>query len=246
MITVNADLRYAKIISGLFIERPNRFVAGVLLDGREEWVHVKNTGRCREILIPGTKVYLEESGNAKRKYRYSLVAAYKGDCLINIDSQAPNAVVKKALMTNRIIEIPGIRLVRPEVSFACSRFDFYYETADQKGFIEVKGVTLERDGTALFPDAPTQRGARHLRELISATKQGYHCAVIFLIQLNGAGSFRPNRETDGEFALAVHEAALAGVKILAYDCKVRPGELVLQKQVRVQDIYESSAPAQSF
>jgi sugar fermentation stimulation protein len=231
---MNPDLKYSNITPGLFIERPNRFVAKVLIDGGEEWVHVKNTGRCREILVPGTRIYLEQSANPDRKYRYSLIAAHKGNCLINIDSQAPNAVVKNALQHNRIIEIPGIQTVRPEASFASSRFDFYYETADREGFIEVKGVTLERGGVALFPDAPTQRGTKHLRELIIATKRGFHCAVIFLIQLSGVSCFRPNRETDAEFASAVQEAAWAGVKILAYDCKVTAGELFLKQQVGVE------------
>ncbi|MGE5582982.1 MAG: DNA/RNA nuclease SfsA [Bacillota bacterium] len=227
------DLKYTKVIEGIFLERPNRFVARVLICGKEERVHVKNTGRCREILLPGAKVYLEERSNPNCKLRYSLIAALKGDCLINIDSQAPNAVVKSALMRNKISAIPDLQVLHPEINFASSRFDFYYETNSQKGFIEVKGVTLEKDGIALFPDAPTERGTRHLRELILATYQGYRCAVIFLIQLGGVDYFRPNREMDGEFALAVEEAAAAGVKILAYECKVSPGELVLTNQIRV-------------
>ncbi|HYH03773.1 MAG TPA: DNA/RNA nuclease SfsA [Bacillota bacterium] len=228
-----ADLKYSQIVEAVFLERPNRFVAKVILDGGKEWVHVKNTGRCGEILIPGTKVYLEESANPKRKMRYSLVAAYKGDCLINIDSQAPNRVVGSALRNNKIIEIPNIEFLKPEVTFGRSRFDFYYETRDNKGFIEVKGVTLERDGIALFPDAPTERGTRHLEELVLATQAGYRCAVVFLVQLAGVSYFCPNRETDAKFAEAVAAAEAAGVRTLAYGCRVTPEELTLTNQIRV-------------
>ncbi len=227
------DLEYLKVVAGVFLERPNRFVAKVTLNGREEWVHVKNTGRCREILLPGTEIFLEESSNPRRKMRYSLIAAYKGDYLINIDSQAPNLAVKSALKKNKIIEIPDITLLHPEVTFARSRFDFYYEQSTAKGFIEVKGVTLERDGVALFPDAPTERGTRHLQELILATRKGYRCAVLFVVQLEGVSYFRPNWEMDEKFARAVQEAAQAGVRILAYECMVTPEKLALTNQIKV-------------
>lgn len=227
------DLQYANITEAIFVERPNRFVAKVILNGAIEAVHVKNTGRCREILIPGTKVFLEKSFNPKRKMEYSLVAVYKGDCLINIDSQAPNKVVRQALKKHKIKEFSEINLLQPEVTYSGSRFDFYYESPDRKGFIEVKGVTLEQDGIALFPDAPTQRGSRHLQELIVATQAGFQCAVIFLVQLSGVSCFRPNRETDREFARAVEAAIMGGVRVLAYECRVTPKTLNLTKAIPV-------------
>ena len=166
-------MKYTPIKSAVFISRPNRFISHVLIDGKDEIVHVKNTGRCREILQEGISVILEEASNANRKTKYSLIAAYKGDVLINIDSQVPNMVVYEAIKDEKLKEFQKITKLSREVTFGNSRFDLYYECGEQKGFIEVKGVTLETDGVAMFPDAPTERGSKHVYEMIKAVEQGY-------------------------------------------------------------------------
>lgn len=159
-------MKYNNIYEGIFLERPNRFIANVLIDGKKEKVHVKNTGRCKEILIKGTKVYLEKSNNPNRKTKYSLISAYKGNQLINIDSQVPNKVVFDAVQSNKIEGLNNIKVLKREVTFGNSRFDLYFEKDNEKGFIEVKGVTLEDNGLSLFPDAPTERGTKHIKEMI--------------------------------------------------------------------------------
>ena len=224
-------MKYENIKKGLFQSRPNRFVAYVTIDGREERVHVKNTGRCKELLLPQSTVFLEESQNKNRKTKYSLVAVYKGERLVNMDSQAPNAVVEEALKKGRITEIGIPSFVKREVTFGHSRCDSYYDKGDAKGFIEVKGVTLEENGAALFPDAPTQRGTKHIYELIQAKKEGYQANILFLIQMQGVLSMKPHQKRDEAFAKALKQAQKQGVCILAYDCMVKQNSIDLAKAV---------------
>ena len=222
-------MHYRNIHKARFIARPNRFIAKVELDGIEETVHVKNTGRCRELLVPGCTVYLEKSDNPERKTRYDLVAVEKGDILINMDAQAPNKVFAEWAESGAFH--PGLTLLRAETVWGKSRFDFYWESGEDKGFVEVKGCTLEKDGIALFPDAPTERGVKHLRELIEAGKAGYHCCVCFVVQMKGCCAFSPNEKTHPEFASVLREAAAAGVRILVLDCNVTPDHLSIDEAV---------------
>lgn len=200
------------------MERPNRFVAYVDIGGKKEKVHVKNTGRCRELLTEGAGVFLEKSENASRATAYDLVAVRKKERLINMDSQAPNKVAEEWLLQKSLF--PDLVLLRPETVYGKSRFDFYIETSSDKIFMEVKGVTLEQDGTVLFPDAPSERAVKHVEELIQAVKEGYRAYILFVIQMKGVRCFRPNRETHPAFAESLERAAAAGVNILAYDCEV--------------------------
>lgn len=208
-------MKYKNIVSGIFLERPNRFIAKVEIDGIPETVHVKNTGRCKELLIPGVKVILEKSDNPLRKTKFDLIAVYKKNFgLINIDSQAPNKVVSEWLSRK------NYDFIKPEYSFGKSRIDFYMERGSEKFLLEVKGCTLEIGGKGFFPDAPTERGVKHLRELSAATKNGYKCAVAFVIQMEGIGEVFPNTETHPEFGIALEEAKKAGVEIWCLKCKV--------------------------
>ena len=225
-------MEYESITPGIFLSRPNRFIAQVEIEGREETVHVKNTGRCRELLIPGATVWLTESRNPARKTRYDLVAVDKGGLLINMDSQAPNRVFAQWAEEGRFVQ--GLTLLRPETAWGTSRFDFYWEAGDRRGFVEVKGCTLERDGLALFPDAPTERGVKHLRELTAACQAGYEAAVCFVIQMKEIRAFRPNDKTHPEFGDALRRAAAEGVQVLAVDCQVRPGGLEMDRPVPVE------------
>ena len=223
---------YQKVVEGIFIERPNRFIARVMLPEGEAIAHVKNTGRCKELLIPGVIVYLEDHGdNTTRKTRYSLISVWKGDMLINMDSQVPNTVTADALANGLIAELPRADLIKREKTFGDSRFDIYYESGEQKGFLEVKGVTLEEDGIARFPDAPTIRGTKHIMELIKAKDEGYEASILFLIQMKGPASFEPNRSMDPGFADAIELAKLSGVKILAYDSIVTPNTISIGKSL---------------
>ena len=224
-------MNYEHIVEGRFQERPNRFVAKVELDGRVETVHVKNTGRCRELLVKGAKVYLEKSPNRERATAYDLVAVEKGDRVINMDSQAPNKAVGEWLRGGGLFS--DVSLVRPETKFGNSRFDFYVETGAEKIFIEVKGVTLEEDGVVRFPDAPSDRAVKHVGELIAAKRQGYRVFVLFVIQMEGVEYFTPNRDTHPEFADALCEAVEAGVEVLAYDCLVTPRTMEINRPVQV-------------
>ena len=220
-------MKYEKIAEAKFIKRENRFVAEVRLpDGETAKVHVKNTGRCRELLLPGSTVYLEDYDGrmGNRKMRFSLVAVRKAvkdgsDLLINMDSQAPNKAVGEALSDDRI-RLPGFEdqnlHIQPEVGYGDSRFDFYIEAEGKRGFIEVKGVTLENDGHARFPDAPTERGIKHINELIRAHEEGYEAYLIFVVQMEGMKDVSPNDETHPQFGEALAKAEAAGVKILAY------------------------------
>lgn len=208
-------MKYRKIVDGKFIDRPNRFIAHVEIDGKTETVHVKNTGRCRELLLPGAAVRLEVSDNPTRKTLYDLIAVYKEKIgWINIDSQAPNKVVKEWLETQ------DYDLVRPEYTYGDSRIDFYMEKGNQKYLMEVKGCTLEIDGIGYFPDAPTKRGVKHLRELAGARKAGYECMVAFVIQMEGITEVRPYICMQPEFGTAWQEAVDAGVEILFLPCRV--------------------------
>lgn len=224
-------MNYSNWKSGRFLARPNRFVAHVEVDGRLEICHVKNTGRCRELLTPGAAVYLERASNPARKTRYDLIAVEKGARLVNIDSQAPNQVFAEWIRGGGI---PGVTLLRPECRRGDSRFDFYLEADGRRMFAEVKGVTLERDGTVLFPDAPTQRGAKHLRELARCIGEGYDACAAFVIQLRGAVRFIPNVETDPGFTQALLDARDAGVRLIAFDCNVTPGGITAGDPVKIE------------
>ena len=224
-------MNYDHITEGRFVERPNRFVARVRLNGRVETVHVKNTGRCRELLVPDAKVYLEKSTNPDRATTYDLVAVEKGSRTVNMDSQAPNKAVGEWLKSGGLFT--DVTLVRPETKFGNSRFDFYVESGGEKIFIEVKGVTLEEDGVVRFPDAPSDRAVKHVEELIAAKHQGFRVFVLFVIQMEGVNYFTPNRDTHPEFAEALCRASEAGVEVLAYDCRVTPDSMEINAPVRV-------------
>ena len=215
-------MKYQHIVKGIFVDRPNRFIAHVLIDNKEETVHVKNTGRCKELLLPGVNVVLEECRNPLRKTKYDLIAVYKeGFGLINMDSQAPNKVAYEWLLTQ------NYDFIKPEYSFGNSRVDFYMERGNQKYLLEVKGCTLEINGIGYFPDAPTERGVKHLRELAAAVKIGYSCFIAFVIQMKGITEVLPNIKTHAEFGKALEAAVKAGVKVLFLQCDVKEDELVV-------------------
>ena len=211
-------MRYGKVVSGRFLSRPNRFIAYVEIDGVTEVCHVKNTGRCRELLTEGAVVYLEVSGNPERKTKYDLIAVDKGSLLINMDSQAPNKVVGEWIISSGYFGAPS--LIRPEFTLGDSRFDFYLESEGKRILIEVKGVTLEDGGVVSFPDAPTLRGIKHLNHLAAAKSEGYDCYVIFVVQMKEAKYFTPNEERHPDFAAALRNAKNQGVIPLALTCLV--------------------------
>ena len=223
-------MQYHSIRAARFLSRPNRFIAFVDLDGEQVVCHVKNTGRCRELLVPGCTVYLEKSGNPARKTAYSLVAVDKGGRLINMDSQAPNQAAGEWLAKGALGSFP---VIRPETSWGASRFDFYLESPECRGFLEVKGVTLEEDGVALFPDAPTQRGVKHLEELEACLQAGYCAWILFVIQMEGVRYFTPNVKTHPQFAQALRSAQDAGVRLLAWDCHVTPDSMSMRQPVSI-------------
>ncbi len=211
-------MRYSKVVRGIFISRPNRFIAFCEIGGKAVECHVKNTGRCREILVPGARVVLSESGNPERKTKFDLIAVCKGDNLINIDSQAPNAAFGEFLHRTDMFG-PEPRIF-PEHVRGDSRFDFYVEAGDRRIFIEVKGVTLEEGGICRFPDAPTERGLKHLRGLEECVEEGFEAYVAFVVQMKGMKRFEPNRATDPAFSEELERACGKGVGILVYDCAV--------------------------
>lgn len=211
-------MEYTKIKEGRFVARPNRFIAHVEVEGKEEVCHVKNTGRCKELLLPGAAVFVQQADAPSRKTKYDLIAVYKGETLVNIDSQAPNPVFGEWLAQGHLFGKDAI--IRREVSFGRSRFDFYVEDGARKAFIEVKGVTLEQDGMALFPDAPTLRGVKHLTELCQCVQQGYEAYVVFVVQMKGPTAVAPNDATHEAFGAALRHAKCQGVNILALDCVV--------------------------
>jgi len=224
-------MKYAKIAEARFVDRPNRFVAHCTLDGETVTCHVKNTGRCRELLQPGVRIWLAAGENPNRKTAWDLVAVEKGDLLINMDSNAPNAVFREYAEAGKFL--PGA-VVRPEFKFGNSRLDFCLTAGGKRTLVEVKGCTLEEDGVCRFPDAPTDRGRKHLLELARAAREGESCAVVFVIQMERAGYFTANDRTDPRFADALREAAAAGVQILAYTCRVTPDSLEIEKPLEVR------------
>lgn len=234
-------MKYTDIKKGIFLERPNRFIALVEIEGQIEKVHVKNTGRCKELLTPGTTVFLEDFNNrmGTRKLRYSLISVIKeeNDLLINMDSQAPNKVVEEALLSKEL-QLPGmdeITFVKRESKYGNSRFDFYVEDkTGKKGYIEVKGVTLEHNGVVRFPDAPTERGIKHLEELVQVKKAGMEAYAIFVVQIEGMDHFEPNYATHQAFGDALSKASEEGVCVMAMDCIVQEDSLVLNKPLAVK------------
>ncbi|MCQ2507187.1 MAG: A/G-specific adenine glycosylase [Dorea sp.] len=224
-------MKYKNMTDGTFIERPNRFIAKILVDGKEETVHVKNTGRCKELLQPGAKVYLQASDNPARKTKYDLIAVEKGTRIVNMDSQTPNVLAREWIEEGNLFE--KVTLIRPEYTYGASRFDLYVEADGKKIFIEVKGVTLEEEGRVRFPDAPSERAVKHLRELMKATEDGYDCYVFFVIQMKGVDYFTPNEDTHPEFCQALREAYAAGVHVLAYECEVHAEEIHIAEAVPV-------------
>lgn len=225
-------MRYAKTVKGRFLSRPNRFIAMVELHGAAVVCHVKNTGRCRELLTAGAEVILSQSDNPTRKTAYDLIAVYKNGMLINMDSQAPNAAFGEWVRESGYFG--ELTLIRPECVYGDSRFDFYLEAKDRKIFVEVKGVTLEEDGVVRFPDAPTERGIKHLRELIRAVKNGYDAYVFFVIQMESCRWFEPNAVTHEAFAKALREASAAGVAVRAVCCHVEEGSMALSDFAEVR------------
>ncbi len=219
-------MRYKHIIHGKFHSRPNRFIAKVWVEGKLETVHVKNTGRCRELLLPDAQVILEISDNPNRKTKYDLIGVYKENLgWVNIDSQAPNKVVKEWL------EKQGYTYIKPEYTYGASRIDFYMERDGQQYLMEVKGCTLEIDGIGYFPDAPTERGVKHLRELAGAAQEGFQCYVAFVIQMEGVNEVRANVETHKEFGEALDAARAAGVKVLCLGCRVTEDTLEVDREL---------------
>lgn len=224
-------MRYRNVISGSFLDRPNRFIAHVETAAGIETVHVKNTGRCRELLVPGATVYLAKGDNPARKTAYDLIAVEKGSRLINMDAQAPNRVFAEWAAAGRFL--PDTRSLWPEYRWGDSRLDFCVETVHGRHLVEVKGVTLEEDGAARFPDAPTERGVRHIRELQKAVRSGLDATLFFVVQMKDVRSVAPNDDTHPTFGEALREAAAAGVHVCAWDCDVTPESLAIRREVPV-------------
>lgn len=231
-------MKYREIAEGKFISRPNRFIARVEIEGNTETVHVKNTGRCGELLVEGSRVFLSVSDNPQRKTKYDLIAVEKkterGVVLVNMDSQIPNDVAEEWLRKGELFSENAV--IRREVKYGNSRFDFYIEDGKRKAFLEVKGVTLENEGIASFPDAPTERGIKHLKELTGCLSDGYEAYVLFVIQMKGIHSFRPNDERHREFGDALREAKNKGVEIVVVDCIVTPDSLRIDKRLTTEQI----------
>ena len=246
---IEDSMRYNNIRKAKFIERLNRFIAKIEIDGEVVDCHVKNTGRCKELLLPGADIFVQESDNPNRKTKYDLISVYKGNLLINMDSQVPNKVVGEWLTKGHLFE--NVSLIKPEKIYGKSRFDFYVEAdcdnkdnheksfvddahLKRKAFIEVKGVTLEFDGVVKFPDAPTERGIKHLNELAEAMREGYEAYVIFVIQMKGMKYFTPNADTHKAFADTLKDVAEQGVKIFAYECEITEDSIEIVKEVPVR------------
>ena len=223
-------MTYENMTPGVFRARPNRFVAHVEIDGETEICHVKNTGRCRELLVPGCTVWCQRSSNPNRKTKFDLIAVQKGQRLINMDSQAPNAAAKEWLRSGGLEEISDLRA---ETVQGDSRFDFSFTKDGKQCFLEVKGCTLENDGVCAFPDAPTERGAKHLRGLTELAKSGFGAYVLFVIQMTDVKYIHPNDATDPNFGTALREAAAAGVQVLAVDCDITPETMTIRDFVDV-------------
>ena len=222
-------MRYSQMKKGIFLARPNRFIAHVELEGKVVICHVKNTGRCRELLVPGAEVWLEKGQNPGRKTDWDLIAVRKGERLINMDAQAPNKVF--AEYTGRFVD--GLIAVKQEFTYGESRLDFCLETAEGLHMVEVKGVTLEENGHTRFPDAPTERGIKHLRELMRAVAEGHRASAVFIIQMEDVTDFAPNDVTHPAFGAALREAAAAGVEVAAFNCRVTPDSLEIIGRIPV-------------
>ena len=225
-------MKYDNIRSAVFVNRINRFTANIEIDGEVSLCHVKNTGRLRELLVPGTECFVQVHDNPERKTKYSLIAVKKANEVVNIDSQAPNKVFYEWVRDGGFLD--GVTLIKPEKTFGNSRFDCYIERGNEKIFAEVKGVTLEKEGVALFPDAPTERGVKHLRELCECVNDGYKAYIVFVVQMKGVHSFSPNEETNKEFAEALRECREKGVNIICVDCEVTPESLSISKEIEVK------------
>ncbi len=222
-------MRYENIVKGKFLSRPNRFIAYAEIDGRIEKCHVKNTGRCRELLVPDCEIWLDRAKNPERKTRFDLVSVKKGERLINMDSYAPNLAAAEFLP-----KLFHGAEIKPEYTYGNSRFDFYIEHSNERIFLEVKGVTLENGGVVMFPDAPTERGVKHLRELMRCAEEGYGAYLLFVVQMSGVKYFTPNDETHPQFGETLRLAAERGVHILAYDCEVTPESMEINAPVEVR------------
>lgn len=223
---------YNNIFPGRFISRPNRFIAHIEIEGSTEICHVKNTGRCAELLIPGAHVFVQKSDNANRKTRFDLISVYKGDRLINMDSQAPNKVFAQWAQSSGYFQ--NISCIRPEVKYENSRFDFYIEADSRRIFVEVKGVTLEDKGICMFPDAPTVRGVKHLLELCDSIRHGYSAMIVFIIQMDGVSYFTPNDKTHPQFKAALAQAVSCGVTAVALDCCVTENSITAKDFVEIR------------
>jgi len=224
-------MRYSNMVPGIFHSRPNRFIAQVTIAGKEEICHVKNTGRCRELLVPGATVWCQHFDTPTRKTNYDLISVQKGSRMINMDSQAPNSAAREWLSSGGLGQIAQLR---PETFHGDSRFDFSFRKDGRPCFLEVKGVTLETDGVCAFPDAPTTRGVKHLQGLARAAREGYGAYVLFVIQMADVKYLRPNDATDPAFGEALRQAAAAGVQILAMDCKVTEDSMVIHSPVEIR------------
>ena len=237
-------MKYDRIEKGRFLERPNRFIAYVEIAGKRETVHVKNTGRCAELLVPGATVYVQKSNQPERKTQWDLIAVEKGERMVNMDSQIPNKVVEEWIRKGNLF--PNATLIRPETTYGNSRFDLYIEAENRKIFMEIKGVTLEENGVVRFPDAPTERGIKHVEELVAAVKEGYEAYLFFVVQMKDVKYFAPNRKTHAAFGEAVEQARKQGVTVLAYDCHVEKDKIEIHEEVPVvlehESLYQMGEP----
>ncbi len=224
-------MKYNNIRAAKFISRPNRFIANIEIDGVREICHVKNTGRCRELLTESADIYVQEFDNSNRKTKYDLISVFKGERLINMDSQVPNKVFHELLLSGRLFS--DITLIKPECRYKNSRFDFYVEADNKKIFIEVKGVTLEEDGVVMFPDAPTERGLKHLHELGDSIEEGYEAYVCFIVQMKDVSYFTPNYKTHREFGETLKSIREKGVKIIAFDCEIQKDSIEARDTVDI-------------
>ena len=225
-------MKYENIIKARFISRPNRFIAEVEIDGNIEIAHVKNTGRCKELLTEGTTIYVQKSDNPARKTKYDLITVVKNGMLINMDSQAPNKVFGEWVSQGNFAA--DVDLIKPECKYGNSRFDFYIEAGGRKIFAEIKGVTLEEEGIVMFPDAPTERGVKHIKELCECVKNGYESYIFFIIQMEQCKYFTPNKVTHPEFAEVLKKASECGVNIKALNCNVAKDELKILKEIKIK------------